>query len=184
MSICTDGTKGQPQTTGEGNCYGKNADIGYKDRDHIQGFISENIRGLIWIYKVCGVHDERAWDLIDDIIFIDPVTTRHFSHFQLMWPHHSSRWSPCREWWAAFRSYMGQRVDKTRDQMNNGRRDNPRAFGDQVDCFNTHTTSWGRVKSTGDHFSWYVRDDSRARIEPPHCRQYKTGHFLAVGQLN
>jgi len=111
------------------------------DRDRIKGFITEHIRGLIPIYNVSGVKDERAWDLCYDIIFLDPVTTRHFSQFQLMWPHRRSSSSPFREWWAAFSSYMGQMFDKTRDQMNNWRWDNPRAFGDQVDRSNPQTTS-------------------------------------------
>jgi hypothetical protein len=75
------------------------------DQDCIKGFISEHIRGLIWIYNVCGVKDERAWNLFYDIIFLDPVTTRHFSQFQLMWPQRRRRSSTFREWWAAFRSY-------------------------------------------------------------------------------
>jgi len=54
------------------------------DRHHIKRFISEHIRGLIRIYNVSGVQEERAWDLFYDIIFLDPVTTRHFSQFQLM----------------------------------------------------------------------------------------------------
>jgi hypothetical protein len=48
------------------------------DQDGINGFILEHIRGLIRIYNVCGLKDERAWDLIYDIIFLAPVTTRHF----------------------------------------------------------------------------------------------------------
>jgi len=123
------------------------------DRDRIEGFILEHIRRLIRIYNVCGVKDERAWDLFYDIIFLDPVTTRHFSQFQLMWPHRRSRSSPFREWWAALRSYMGQMFDKTRDQMNNWRCDNPHAFGDQVDRSNPQTTSSGKVKRTSERFS-------------------------------
>jgi len=154
------------------------------DLNHIKGVISEHIRGLILIYNVCGVKDERAWDLFYAIIFLDPVTTRHFSQFQLMWPHRRSRSSPFREWWAPFRSYMGQMFDKTHDQMNNWRWDNPRAFGDQVDHSNPQTTSSGKVKRTGELFSWYRSDDLRAKIEPPSCRQYKPGDFLAVRPLN
>jgi len=154
------------------------------DRDRTKGFISERICGLIRIYNVCGVKDERAWDLFYDIIFLDPVTTRHFSQFQLMWPHRRSRSSPFRQWWAAFSPYMGQMFDKTRDQMNNWRWDNPRAFGDQVDCSNPQTTSAGKVKRTGERFSWYGSDYPRAKIEPPSCRQYKPGDFLAVRPLN
>jgi hypothetical protein len=134
------------------------------DRDRPKGFISEHIRGLIWIYNVCGIKDERASDLFYDIIFLDPVTTRHFSQFPLMWPHRRSRSSPFREWWAAFRSYMGQMFDKTYDQMNTWRWDNPRACGDKVDRSNPQTTSLGKVKRTGEHFSWYGSDDLRARL--------------------
>jgi hypothetical protein len=58
------------------------------DRDSgTMGLITEHIRGLIRIYNVCGINDERAWDLLYNIIFLDPVTTSHISQFQLMWPH-------------------------------------------------------------------------------------------------
>jgi len=154
------------------------------DLDRIKGFISEHICGLIRIYNVCGVKDERALDLCYDIIFLDPVTTRHFSQFQLMWPQRRSSSLPFREWWAAFRSYMGQMFDKTCDQMNNWRWDNPRAFGDQVDRSTPHTTSSGKVKRTGECFSWYGSNDLRAKIEPPSCQQYKPGDFLAIRHLN
>jgi hypothetical protein len=154
------------------------------DQDRIERFISEHIRGLIRIYNVCGVNDQRAWDLFYDIIFLDPVTTRHFAQLQQMWPHRRSRSSPFREWWAAFPSYMGYMFDQTRDQMNNWRWDNPCASGDQVDRFNPQTTSWGKVKRTSERFSWYGSDDLRAKIEPPSCWQYKPHDFPAVRPLN
>jgi len=111
------------------------------DQDRIQGFISDHICGLIRIYNVCGIKDERAWDLFYDIIFLDPVTTHHCSQFQRMLPHRRSRSSPFRGRWVAFHSYMGQMFNKTRDQMNISRWDNPLAFGDQVDLSNPQTTS-------------------------------------------
>jgi len=111
------------------------------DRDHREGFISEQIRELIWIYNVCGVKDQRAWDLFYDIIFLDPVMTRQLSQFQLMWPHRRSRSSPFPEWWAALLSYMGQMFDNTCGQMNNWRWNNPCTFGDRVKCCNVQTTS-------------------------------------------
>jgi hypothetical protein len=150
----------------------------------MKGFILDHIRGCIRIFNVCGVKDERAWDLFYDIIFHDPVMTRHFSQFQLMWPHRRSRSSPFWEWWAAFRPYMGQMFDKTWDRMNNWRWGNPHAFRDQVDRSSPQTTSSGKVKRTGECFSWYGSDDLRAKIEPPSCRQYKPGDFLAVRPLN
>jgi len=81
-------------------------------------------------------------------------------------------------------SYMGQMFDKTRDQMNNWRWDNTSAFEDQVDCSDPQTTSLGKVKRTGERFSWYSSDDPSSKIEPPSCWQYKPGDFLAVRPLN
>jgi len=189
FSTRSDGTKGEPQGKGEDNSYAKMPTLVINrrltlDRDHIQGFMSEQIHSLVRIYNVCGVQAERDWDLVYDIIFLDPVTTPHLSQFQVMWPHCRSRSSPFREWWAAFGSYMGQMFDKTRQQMSNWRWDNPRAIGDQVDCSNPQTPSSGRFKRTGEHFSWYGSDDLSAKIEPPICRQYKPGDFLAVTPLH
>jgi len=79
---------------------------------------------------------------------------------------------------------MGQMFDKTRDQMNNWRWDNPCAVRDQVDGSNPQTTSSGKVKRTGERVSWYRSDDLRATIEPPSCWQYKPGDFLTVRPLN
>ena len=47
------------------------------NRDRIKGVIKEHIHGLIRILNVCGVKDVRTWDLFDDIIFLDLVTTSH-----------------------------------------------------------------------------------------------------------
>ena len=68
--------------------------------------------------------------------------------------------------------------------MNNWRWDNQHAFGDQVDRSNPQTASSGKVKRTGERFSWYGSDDLSAKIEPPSCRQYKPGYFLASRPLN
>jgi len=38
------------------------------DRDHRKGSISDRIRGLIPIYDVPGIKDERAWDMFLDAV--------------------------------------------------------------------------------------------------------------------
>jgi hypothetical protein len=83
------------------------------DQAQMKRFNTDKIRGLIWIYNVRGVKDVMAWNCIYDIMFIDPVTTRHISQFQLMWPHHRSRSSSFQERCAVFNSYMGQMFHKT-----------------------------------------------------------------------
>jgi hypothetical protein len=79
---------------------------------------------------------------------------------------------------------MGQMFDKTPDQMNIWRWDTPHAVRDQVDHSNQLTTILGKVKPTGERFSWYSSDDLSVKIEPPSCQQYKPGSFLAMRPLN
>jgi len=79
---------------------------------------------------------------------------------------------------------MAQMFDTTHDHMKNWRWDHPRAFGDQVDRSNPHTTSSGKVKCTGERFSWHGSDDLMAKIQPPSCWQEKPGDFLAGRPLN
>jgi hypothetical protein len=79
---------------------------------------------------------------------------------------------------------MRQLLDKTKHQMNNGRWENPCAFGEEVDRSNPQTTRSGQVESTSECFSWYGCDDVMAQIEPPSCRQYKPGDFLSIRPLN
>jgi len=55
------------------------------DGDCMKGFISDHIRGLIWIFNVSGVKDGWAGDLFNGIIILDPVRTCHYSRFQLLW---------------------------------------------------------------------------------------------------
>jgi hypothetical protein len=73
---------------------------------------------------------------------------------------------------------------KTRHQRNNWRWDNPQAFGDELDRSNLETTSLGKDTCTGEHFYQYGSDDYRAMIEPPSCRKFKPGNFLAFRPMN
>jgi hypothetical protein len=79
---------------------------------------------------------------------------------------------------------MGQLFHKTHHHMNNWKCDNPHALGDQVYHSDPQKTRLGIVKRTGECFSSYGRDDLRAKIEPPSCRQYKPGDVLAVRPLD
>jgi len=183
FSTHSDGTKRQQQRKGDGD--GKDADNCYKSTLSVGSVLYKLIpRGTHpWTHtdmQCSRRQDETAWDLIYDIIFLDTVTTRHFSQFQQIWPPRWSRSSPFRGWWAASRSFMGQMCDKTHDQMNNWRWDNPRAFGDHVDRSNLQKTSSGMVKRTSGCSLWYSSYDPRVKIEPPSCRQFKPGHLLVV----
>jgi len=187
LSTHSDGTKWQQKWKGEGE--GKDADIGYKSTLVVGSgpYKGIHLGTHLWTHtdiQCLRRYAREEMGPLYDIIILDPVTTRHFSQFQLMWPHRGRRSSHFREWRAAFRSYMGQMFDKTCDQMNNWRWNNPDAFGDQVDRSNPQTTSSGKVKRTSECFSWYSSDDLRAKIEPPSCRQYKPDDFLAVRPLN
>jgi hypothetical protein len=60
--------------------------------------------------------------------------------------------------------------DKTRDQMNNWRWDNPHTLGDQFNPSNPQTTSSGKVKCTRERFSRYSSDDLRVNIRKQYFR--------------
>jgi len=153
-------------------------------QDHIQGFIAEHICSLIRIYTVCGVKDECAWFLFYYIIYLDPVRTCHISQFQTIWPHHWSRRSPFRKWWASFRSSLGLMYNQTRDQMHSLRWHNPHDFRNQFNRSNPQTTSLETVRCTGECYSWYSSDDIGEMIELRNCWQYKPGDVLAIGPSN
>jgi hypothetical protein len=123
------------------------------DWNHIQRSIPEHIHGVIWIYIVPHIKAEMAWDLFNDIIFLDPVTTCHFLQFHQIWPHRSCSWSPFRKWLVALCLFMGQMFNKTSDHMSNWRWDNPCASGYQVNHSNPQTTSSGKNECTRAHFS-------------------------------
>ena len=149
FSTHSNGTKAQQQRKAEG--WGKNADIGYESRlvVGLGPYKGIHLGTHPWCHmdiQCCGVKVQRAWDLFHDIIILVPITTHHVSQFQLMWLHRSSSSSCFQEWWAAFRSYMGQMFNKTRDQMTIWRWDNPCAFRDRVDSSNPRTTSSREVK--------------------------------------
>jgi hypothetical protein len=38
----------------------------------------------------------------------------------------------------------------------------------------------GKVNRAGEHFTWYGGKNIRAKMEPPSCRQYNAGDFLAI----
>jgi hypothetical protein len=149
------------------------------EKPRTKALMSEQIRALIRIYHISGIKSERAWDLLYDVLFLDPVTTRHFSQFQPMWEHRHDKASPNSEWWRAFKAYMGHMFDKTRDQLNNWRWDNPDAFGDVVDRSNPQFTKSKKIKRTGPRWNWYGTSDFAAKFEPPSCRDQEPGEFLA-----
>jgi len=79
---------------------------------------------------------------------------------------------------------MGQMFDKTHDQMNNWRWNNPDAFGDDIDCSNPQATSSGKIKRTGERSFSNCSDELRAKIELPSWQQYEPGDILAVRPQN
>jgi hypothetical protein len=153
------------------------------NKPRTKSLMSEHIRPMIRMYHISGIKSERAWDLMHDILFLDPVTTRHFGQFQRMWLQRHDRDSPSLPWWRAFKAYMGHMFDKTRDQLNNWRWDNPQAFGDVVDRSNPQYTKSGKIKRTGARFKWYGSSDFAAKMEPPTCREHDPADFVALAPI-
>ena len=81
-------------------------------------YLAEHIRGLIRIYGLHGIKSDGALGLLYDILFIDNITTDHFSRFQGMWIHRYSVVPEHVEWWSVFRAFVRDCFNKTREQMN------------------------------------------------------------------
>jgi hypothetical protein len=79
---------------------------------------------------------------------------------------------------------MGEMFDTNHDQRSHWRWDYPHDFGDQVDCSNPQTASWGKVTATLERVSWYGGDHFGTKRDLPSSWQFKTGDFLAVRPLN
>jgi len=81
-------------------------------------YLAEHIRGLIRIYGLRGINSDGLLGLLYDILFIDNITTDHFSQFQEMWTHRSSEVPEHMEWWSVFRAFVCSCLSKTHEQMN------------------------------------------------------------------
>jgi len=141
LSTHSDGTKGQPQRQGEGNCESRNADISFESIPVVELGLYTAIH--LWIHlrthtNIQGVR-RQGWEGMGPLLW-----------YNLSWSSHDSplftipgnvaalqeQEFAFREMLAAFCSDMGQWLDITHDQMNHWRWDNPRAFRDQDDCCN------------------------------------------------
>jgi hypothetical protein len=49
------------------------------DWDHMKEFTPEHLCELMRIYHVCSLEEERAQGLLDDIVFLNSITTCHCS---------------------------------------------------------------------------------------------------------
>jgi len=138
----------------------------------MNGVIFEHICVQIRKHNVSSIKDERAWDRMYDILFLNQVETSQCSHSQAMWRYCRSRNLPFLEWWDGFHSFMGQMGFTTPNQIKNWWWENPHVCRDQFDRSNLLTTSSWKVKYTAEQFSLYCSHVLRVLIEAPSCWQY------------
>jgi hypothetical protein len=85
---------------------------------HLDGpaksLMAEHLRAMIRMYGIGGIKDGAIEQLFYEILFLDPLTTRHFGRFQGMWEHRASAAQPYLEWWTQFRAFVRDCLDKTR----------------------------------------------------------------------
>ena len=93
------------------------------------------------MYAIAGIKDAGAVDLMFDIMFIDPITVRHFRQFQGIWRYHLLRQKQYKLWWDTFRAFLRDCFDKTRTQMNHYHKENP-PDPDTIDSDDEATDQW------------------------------------------
>lgn len=87
--------------------------------------ISQHIYALIRLYGVDRLKHAEVWDLIYDILFLNPVTVQIFARFQGMWEPHRA----CEKWWSLFFRFLLKFFDEEKKQLDSYRQDNPSEFG-------------------------------------------------------
>jgi hypothetical protein len=76
---------------------------------HAKSVMSEHVRPMI---RIGGIKDSLVDRIWYEIIFLDPLTTRHFSQFQNMWDRRESRDQPFLEWWTQFKALIGNCIER------------------------------------------------------------------------
>jgi hypothetical protein len=88
----------------------------------LEGFaksiMAEQLRAVICMYGIGGIKDGPIDQLFYEILFLDPLTTRHFGRFQPMWEHRNSTQPPFLKWWTQFRAFVRDCLDMTRASNN------------------------------------------------------------------
>jgi hypothetical protein len=102
---------------------------------HPKSVLSEHIRAMIRMYGIGGIKDGATEQLFYEILFLDPLTTRHFGRFQRMWEQHNSTAQPYLEWWTQFRAFLRDCLDKTRAGNNRYQLEKWTAYSANADDF-------------------------------------------------
>jgi hypothetical protein len=135
------------------------------------------------MYAISGMMDIRAWDLIYDILFLDPITTPHFAQFQWLWRHRLENSGDNFQWWNLFKGFLGGCFGKTQEQMNHYRADNPSQFGDhgedRLPPARGHSIS--RPRRTPCTPTWFP---GIPKIAPPYHQVYPPARFLPMHHLS
>jgi hypothetical protein len=84
----------------------------------IKTLMAEHIRAMIRAYGIGGIKDSAVEAMMYEILFLDPLTVRHFGQFQAMWPHRASKRAQHTEFWDQFRAFLRDCIDKTRAANN------------------------------------------------------------------
>ena len=111
-------------------------------------FISQHIRALIPLYGVDRLEHAEVWELVYDILFLDPVTVRLFARFRWMWECYETDHRACEEWWDLFLRFLVEFFNEGEGQMGNYRQNNPSELGHRL----PHGPD--RLRSEGVEIAW------------------------------
>jgi hypothetical protein len=98
---------------------------------------------MIRMYGMGGVKDGATDQLLYEILFLDPLTTRHFGRFQLMWEYRTSTQPPFLKGWTQFRAFVRDCLDKTQASNNRYQEEKWNAYhANEVDFYDSPAFDW------------------------------------------
>lgn len=94
--------------------------------------MSQHIRALILLYGIDRLEHAEVWELVYDILFLDPVTAHLFAGFRGMWECCERDHRACEEWWDLFLRFLVEFFCEEGGQMDSYWQNNPSEFGHRL----------------------------------------------------
>jgi hypothetical protein len=97
--------------------------------------MAEHVQAMIRAYGIGGITDSLVDRMCFEIIFLDPLTVRHFEQFQHMWDRRESNQEPFLEWWTQFKAWIRDCIDTVRASNNKLQQARYEAYRDNCQGF-------------------------------------------------
>jgi hypothetical protein len=148
-----------------------------------KSIMAEQLRAMIRMYGIGGIKDGAIDQLFYEILFLDPLTPRHFGRFQPMWEHRNNTQPPFLEWWTQFQAFVRDCLDKTRASNNRYQEEKWTAYeANDVDFYDSPAFDWPTLAADAEaRARWFPQPRYRTPPTIPAHHAGRAGSGAARG---